>query len=108
MLIDEQRAVGIAIEGRAKIGALKNNAVLQTFEVERAAIAVDVAAIRLDINCNDSSTETVEEFWGQFIRGAVGAVDDHREISNRKIMSNIVREIFKIATAQFSAVSLFV
>ena len=44
---NKERAIGVAIESDAKSGALGGNALLQFFEVERAAACIDIAAIGL-------------------------------------------------------------
>jgi hypothetical protein len=71
---NEEGAVGIAIEGDTQLGALGDYALLQTFEIERTAAGVDVAAVGIYTHGDDSRAEGAEEFGTEFISGAVGAV----------------------------------
>jgi hypothetical protein len=76
---DEEGAVGIAVEGHAKPGALDDDALLEAFEMQRAAAGVDVAAIGRDAHGDDVGAQGAEEFGAEFRGGAVGTVQDHAE-----------------------------
>ncbi len=76
---DEEGAVGISIEGHAELGALGDHALLQTFEMKRAAAGVDVAAVGRHTHREDLRAERAEEFGTEFVGGAVGAVQKDAE-----------------------------
>ena len=76
---NEEGAVGIAIEGHTELGALGDHALLQTFEMERAAAGIDVAAIGGDAHLDDIGAERTEEFGAELVGGAVGAIENDAE-----------------------------
>ena len=76
---NEEGAVGIAIEGHTELGALGDHALLQAFEMERAAAGIDVAAIGGDAHLDDVGAERAEEFGAELVGGAVGAIENDAE-----------------------------
>ncbi len=54
---NEDGAVGIAVEGRAESGAVRHDGLLQAFQVERAAMQIDVASIGLAADGDDVGAE---------------------------------------------------
>ena len=72
---DEQRAVGIAVEGNAQVGLLGQHTLPQAFEMKRAAIQVDVAAIRRVADRHHLRAEFFEQRRGKLRSRAVSAID---------------------------------
>ena len=54
---DKESAIGVAIKGDTECGAFDGNALLQFFEVERAAACVDIAAIGLGADADYVTAE---------------------------------------------------
>ena len=75
-LADEKRAVGVAIERNAKFCPLGDDALLQTFQIKRAAIGIDVATVGFDGHSDDIGSERREKRRAEFVRRAVGAVEN--------------------------------
>lgn len=78
-LRDEERAVGIAVEGHTELSALGDDALLQTLEIKRAAAGIDVAPIGRNTHGDDFSAERAEKLRPELIGGAIGAVENHAE-----------------------------
>ena len=72
---DEDGAVGIAVEGHAEIGAMGHDGLLQAFQVQRAAVQVDVAAVGLGADGDDVGAERAKQLRRQPVGCAVAAVD---------------------------------
>ena len=76
MLVCEESAVGVAIEGDADAGFVIDDLAGYDAGVEGAAVLVDVAAVRAGVGDDDFAAESSEELWGDGGGGAIGAVDD--------------------------------
>jgi len=76
---DEEGAVGVAVEGHTKAGALRDHALLQAIEIEGTAAGVDVAAIGRNTHGDDIGAESAEEFGAEFVGGAIGTVKEDAE-----------------------------
>lgn len=77
---DEEGAVGVAIEGHTELGFFRDDARLQTREMQGAAIGVDIAAVRRSAHGEDFGAEGAEQFRAEFIGRAVGAIEHDAEI----------------------------
>lgn len=82
-LADEKCAIGIAIESDTEPAALRNDALPQTFEMQRSTTIIDVAAIRGDAHGDDVRAERTEEFGAKLVSGAVGAVQNNAKAGER-------------------------
>src|SRR6266550_5731373 len=108
MPIDEQGAVRVAIKSYAEISMPCGNFPLCNLQMQRAAIVVDVVAVRLIVNCEDLSAEPPEELRRQLVRSSVGAINDDGEIGQGKIMGNIVNQVVEISRSQSGSILLIV
>jgi hypothetical protein len=102
--VHKKRAISITIERNAQVRSLLDHASLQTFYVQRATITIDVAAVRLVVNRNDASAKPAEQIWREFVSRAVGTINYHFEISQGKIVGDIVLKIAEITHPQLSGV----
>ena len=78
-LVDDDDAVGIAIERDADVGAHFAHLAAQRFRRGRAAFLVDVEAVRLDADRDDVGAELPQRFRHHLVGGAVGAIDHHAQ-----------------------------
>ncbi len=76
VLVGEEGAVGVAVEGDADGGFVLDDFGGDDFGVEGAAVLVDVAAVGRGVGDDDFAAEIGEELRGDGGGGAVGAVDD--------------------------------
>jgi len=97
---DEERAVGIAIEGDAELGFFFDDALLQAFEMERAAAGVDVAAIGRRAHGDDIGAEGAKEFGAEFVGGAVGAIENDAEAGQARAGDDAGAEEFEIFSVE--------
>ena len=79
LFIDDDDAVGVAIERDADIGAHFADLADDGIGRGGADIAVDVEAVRLDANGEDFGAELPQSLGGDFVGGAIGAVDHDAE-----------------------------
>ena len=77
LLVDDDDAVGIAVERDADIGAQLAHLADQRLRRGRADVAVDVEAVGLDPDRDDLGAELPERLGRDLVGGAVGAIDDH-------------------------------
>lgn len=82
-LADEEGAIGIAIESDPKPAALRNDPLLQAFEMQRSTTIIDVAAIRGHAHGDDICAEGAKERGAEPISGAVGTVQNNAEAGER-------------------------
>jgi len=80
---DEDGAIGITIESDTEPAALGDDALLQTFEMQRSTTIIDVAAIRGHAHGDNVRAERAEELGAEPISGAVGAVQNNAETGER-------------------------
>ena len=76
VLVGEEGAVGVAVEGDADGGFLGDDFGGYDFGVEGSAVLVDVAAVGAGVGDVDFAAEIGEELRGYGGGGSVGAVDD--------------------------------
>ncbi len=76
VLVGEEGAVGVAVEGDAEGGAGDFDLGGDDLGVEGAAVLVDVAAVGGGVGDVDGAVEGLEELRGDGAGGAVGAVED--------------------------------
>ena len=74
LLIHAQAAVSVTIEGKANVQALLHHELLQTLNMRRASIGVDVRAIRFVIYDIGISTQGIENALSDIPAGTIGAV----------------------------------
>src|SRR6185437_4476710 len=79
-LVDDEHAVGVAVERNADVGAHLAHLARQRVEIGRAAVLVDVEAVRIDADRNDLGAELPQRAWRDLVGGAVGAIDDDTQI----------------------------
>ena len=85
-LIDEDQPVGIAVERDADVGPELPHLVLQLVGGGRAAIVVDVEAVRLDADGDDLGAELPQGVGGDAIGGTVGAIDHHPQARKGELL----------------------
>jgi len=93
---NEEGAIGIAIEGDAKGGAFGGNALLQFFEMKRAAAGVDVAAVGCGADCDDVAAEGGEKLGAELEGGAIGAIEHDAKTIERRAGNNAAAKKIEI------------
>ena len=76
VLVDDDDAVGVAVERDADVGAHFMHLLLQAGRMGRAAFLVDVEAVGLDIDGDDLGAEFPQRRGRHLVGGAIGAIDD--------------------------------
>src|SRR6185295_16178771 len=84
-LVDDDHAVGIAVERDADRRLLALHFLHHVLRMERAAPAVDVAPVRTATEARDLRAELSEDLRRATIRGAVSSVDDDAYAVQRQI-----------------------
>ena len=74
LLVHAQAAVGVTIEGKTNIQTLLHNKLLQTLNMRRTGVVVDVHAIRLVVYDIGVCTQRIENAFSDVPRTSVGAV----------------------------------
>ena len=74
-LVDCDQPIGIAIEGNADMGTLGRDDRLEPGRVGRAALGIDVGAIRLGVDHDDVSASALEHLGSEMRGGPVGRID---------------------------------
>ena len=77
--VDEDEAIGVAVEGDADVGAVFANEGRAVAGMEGSDAVVDVVAVGLTAGGNDLGTEFLKNGRGDAIGRTVGAVDDDTE-----------------------------
>src|SRR5713101_5111623 len=72
--------------------------------MQRAAITINVAAVGCIVNRDYLGAQTHQELRRQLVRGAVCAINNDRQIRERKIMSNIMDQVIEISRPQFGGI----
>ncbi|CAM5208428.1 hypothetical protein BTHI11S_03433 [Bosea thiooxidans] len=75
MLVDDQDAVGVAIERDADIGAQLADLGDERLRMGRADLMVDVEAVRIDADGDDLGAELPERLRSHLVGGAIGAIE---------------------------------
>ncbi len=78
-LVDQNDAVGVAIERNANVGAHFAHLAAQRLRRRGAAILVDVETIRLDADGDDVGAQLPQRFRHHLVGGAVSAIDHHAQ-----------------------------
>lgn len=73
---DEQSAIGIAIEGDTHIGLLLQHGRLQNFQMQRAAVEIDVAAVGRAMDGMHASAQALKKFGRKDGSRSIRAVGD--------------------------------
>ena len=95
--VDDQHAVGVAVERDADIGAHFAHFGGERFGRGRADVAVDVEAVGLDADREHLGAEFPQSFGRDLIGGAVGAIDDDAQAFEREIARQSALGEFDIA-----------
>ena len=85
LLVDDNDAVGVAVERNADVGAHLAYLAAQRVGRRRTAFAVDVEAVGLDADRNDIGAELPERIRRDPVAGAVGAIDHDAQTFKREI-----------------------
>ena len=83
-LIDQDDAIGVAIERNADIGAHFAHLAAQRFRRGRPAILVDVESVRFDADRNHVGAQLPQRFRHHLVGRAVGAIDHHAQAVERE------------------------
>ena len=75
VLVDDDHAVGVAVERDADIGAQLLHLLAQGLGMRRAALVVDVEAVRLVVDGDDLGAQLPQRVGRHLVGGAVGAID---------------------------------
>ena len=78
-LIDQDDAIGVAVERDADIGAHLAHLAAQRFRRGGSAFLVDVESVGLDADRNDIGAQFPQRFRHHLVGGAVGAIDHHAQ-----------------------------
>jgi hypothetical protein len=84
-LVDDQHAVGVAIERNADISPYFADLFNQPLGRGGADFVVDVEAVRLDANGENFSAELPQRFGRRAITRAIGAIDHDAEAFQRQV-----------------------
>ncbi len=84
-LVDDDDAVGVAIERDADIGAEFAHLARQSFGRRRADILVDVEAVRIDADRDHLRAKLPQRFRGHLVGRAIGAIDDDAQAFDREM-----------------------
>ena len=79
LLIDDDQAVGVAVEREADVCAARDHGLLEKLRVGRTAIVVDVEAVGRDADRDDLCPKLPQRLGRDVVSGAVGAIDDDLE-----------------------------
>ena len=85
VLVGDHHAVGVAVERDADIGAHLAHLAAERIGRRRAAVAVDVEAVRLDADGDDVGAQLPQRLGRHPVGGAVGAIDDDAQAFERQI-----------------------
>ena len=83
LLVDDDHAVGVAVERDADIGAHLAHLAAERLRRGRAAVAIDVEAVGLDADRDDLGAELPQRLRRHLVGGAVGAVDHDAQAFER-------------------------
>ena len=83
LFVDDDDAVGVAVQRDADVGAHFMHLLLQFDGMGRAAFLVDVEAVRLDADGHHLGAEFPKRGRRDLVGGAVGAVDDDAQARQR-------------------------
>ena len=84
-LVDQDDAVGVAVERDADVGAHLAHLAAQRFRRGRAAFLVDVESIRLDADGDDVRAQFPQRFRHHLVGRAMRAIDHHAQAVEREV-----------------------
>ena len=84
-LVDQDDAVGVAVERDADVGAHFAHLAAQRFRRGRAAFLVDVESVGLDADGDHVGAQFPQRFRHHLVGGAVGAIDHHAQAVEAEI-----------------------
>ena len=84
-LVDDDDAVGVAVQRNADVGAHFAHLAAQRFRRRGAAILVDVESIRLDADGDDVGAQFPQRFRHHLVGRAMGAIDHHPQAVEAEI-----------------------
>src|SRR5882757_223558 len=84
-LVDQDDAIGIAIERDADIGAHLAHLLAQRFRRGRAAFLVDVETIGIDAHRDDVGAKLPQRFRHHLVGSPVGTIDHHAQSVEREL-----------------------
>ena len=99
VLINDDHAVGVAIQRNADVRPQFPHLLRQRFRRGRADVAVDVHAVRLDAQGKDFRAQFPQRFRRHLVGRAIGAVDDHAHALEGHVARQRVLGEFDIARA---------
>ena len=88
-LVDQDHAIGIAVEGDAYIGAHLPYLAAERFRRGRSAFLVDVETVGFDTHRNHIGAELPQRFRDHFVGRAVGAVDHDAQAVKRESRGSV-------------------
>src|SRR5262245_11915022 len=111
-LVDDQHAIGVAVERDADIGAHLAHLAAKLREIGRAAILVDVESVGIDADGDDVCAQFPQSAWRYAIRGAIGTIDDDPQSLERyrfwqselcKLDITILHAVYALGSAEITA-----
>ena len=99
--VEQQRAVGVAVEGEAEVEVAGREPRGERFRVGRAAVAVDVLTVRRGEEELDLGAEPGEELAGDPRGGAVRGVEGDSHPSERPASAGFADQPPQVAPARF-------
>ena len=102
-MIDEDRAIAVAVEGNAHRAAARHHQLRQLFRMGRSAAEVDVAAVGPIAHDDGLEAEAVEQLRPHRGRRAVGAVEHDREALDLGGLGKDDAEVIEVGVDQVRA-----
>src|SRR3954468_19581242 len=96
-LVDQDDAVGVAIERDADVGTHFAHLAAQRLRRGGAAILVDVESVRLDADGDNVGAQLPKRFRHHLVRGAMGTIDHHAQAVEAEIARQRALGKFDIA-----------
>ena len=97
LLVDDDHAIGVAVERDADVGAHFPHFLGERFGSGRTDVEVDVNAVRFDADLDHLGAELPQGLRRRFVRGAVGAIDDDPEAVERDVARQGPLGVFDVA-----------
>src|SRR5689334_19618700 len=104
--IDEQCSISIAIESNAHVSVFSQDAFLQSLDMERTAIEIDVSTVRLIVDGDYSGPEVAKEFRRDFRSRAVRTIDNDLHLVQRQALADLMFQVVEVAIAQVNCIFL--
>ena len=97
LLVDDDHAVGVAVERDADVGAHLAHLLRQRLGRGRADVVIDVEAVRLDADLDHFGAELPQRLGRDLVGGAVGAIDDDAQAVEGNIARQRPLGVFDVA-----------